>query len=256
MHEAYRRLVTSLKEADRVAVAFSGGVDSALVAQAAIDAGIDTIAITVVSPVFARWQRRQATAAANEIGIKHISVTSDVFPPAGRDRCYRCKQEMAHLWKRTAAEHGFFVVADGVTAADLKNPSIPGARAATEAGIRHPLAELELSAADIREIARHRGLSIWDAPSEACLASRLPPDATVTRKTLNMIEQAEEMLHDISARVRVRCHGDIARIEVPPDAFKTVLQQREHIAARLIELGFRYVTLDLPGFCHGSMHPR
>ncbi|MGC9307954.1 MAG: ATP-dependent sacrificial sulfur transferase LarE [Thermoplasmatota archaeon] len=255
MRAAYQCLVTALKEVDRVAVAFSGGVDSALVAQAAIDAGIETIAITVVSPVFARWQRRQATAAANEIGIQHIIVNADVFPPVGQDRCYHCKLEMARLWTQTAAEHGFSIVADGVTIADLKDPSMPGAHAATEAGIWHPLAELELSGADIREMARYRGLSIWDAPSEACLASRLPPEETITREKLDRIEQAEDLLRSISPRVRVRCHGDIARIEVPPDAFEMVLQQRERIAARFIELGFRYVTLDLQGFRHGSMHP-
>ena len=256
MRTAYQCLVTSLKAVDRVAIAFSGGVDSALVAQAAIDAGIDTIAITVVSPVFARWQRQQATAVATEIGINHISVTADVFPPAGLDRCYRCKLGMVRLWKQTAAEHGFSVVADGVTAADLANPAMPGARATSEAGIWHPLAELAFSATDIREMARQGGISIWDAPSEACLASRLPPEETITSEKLRMIESAEELLHTISPWVRVRCHGDIARIEVPPDVFAAVLEQRERIATRLIALGFRYVTLDLQGFRHGSMHPR
>lgn len=254
MSERYHRLVSLLSDAERVAIAFSGGVDSTLVAMAAIDAGIGALAITVLSPVFATWQRRQASHAAQEIGIRHIVLDTDILPPAGMDRCYRCKQEMARRWKETAAKYGYTCVADGVTAADLADPRMPGARASTRAGIWHPLAELELSEAAIREMAHERGLSVWNTPSEACLASRLPPKEPVTREKLRMIEAAEEMLRGVSARVRVRCHEDIARIEVPWDAFATLLQRRQPIVARLRDLGFRYVTLDLQGFRHGSMH--
>ncbi len=256
MSERYSRLASLLEEADSVAVALSGGVDSALVAAAATDAGIETVAITIASPVFAEWQRRQAVDAAEEIGIRHVVIETDMVPPAGFDRCYRCKQEMARRWKDAAAEHGCTRVADGVTAGDLADPSMPGARAAGEMDIWHPLAELGLSNTDVREIARRQGLSTWDAPSDACLASRLPSEGPVTRDTLRRIERAEHVLRAFTStsQVRARVHDDLVRIEVPLDQVKPVLREREAITTELQDLGFRYVTLDLEGFRHGSMH--
>jgi len=252
----YPRLVSLLSRGDAVAIALSGGVDSALVAAAAADADIEAMAVTVFSPVFAAWQRRQASDVAAEIGIRHVVVETDRLPPVGENRCARCKREMARLWKQTAAAHGFTRVADGVTVADLANPARPGARMATEMDIWHPLAELELAEADIREMAHERGLSVWNVPSEACLASRLPSDEPVTNEKMERIAAAEHMLREISPRVRVRVHDDLARIELPPELAEAVLQQRDAIVAKMHDLGFRYVTLDLQGFRHGSMHPR
>ncbi len=256
MSDRYPRLVSLLSDGDAVAVALSGGVDSALVAAAAVDADIEAMAVTIFSPVFAGWQRRQASDVAAEIGIRHVVVETEWLPPTGENRCAQCKREMARLWKQTAAAHGFSTVADGVTAADLANPARPGARVATEAGIWHPLAELELSEADIREMAHEQGLSVWNMPSEACLASRLPPDEPVTLGKLRRIADAEQLLREISPRVRARMHGDLVRIELPSELFEAVLKQRDAIVAGMLDLGFRYVTLDLQGFRHGSMHPR
>jgi uncharacterized protein len=254
--ERYQTLRSLLQDIGPVAIAFSGGVDSALVAAAAADACIETIAITVLSPVFAAWQRRQAVATAKEIGIRQVLIETDVLPMAGPNRCYRCKQQMADLWTHVAADHGFSTVVDGVTAADLADPAMPGARAATEAGILHPLADLGFPGEAIRDLARHRGLSVWNTPSEACLASRLPSDEQITEKNLQMIENAEAMLREITPRVRARKHGDLVRIAVPPELFKEVLQQRERIASHMHDLGFRYVTLDIQGYRQGGMHPR
>ncbi|MFO8132918.1 MAG: asparagine synthase-related protein, partial [Thermoplasmatota archaeon] len=233
MSDHYPRLVSLLSRGDAVAIALSGGVDSALVAAAAVDADAEAMAVTVVSPVFAVWQRRQASDVAAEIGIRHVVVETDMLPPAGHARCARCKREMARLWKQTAAAHDFARVADGVTAADLANPARPGARMATEMGVWHPLAELELAEADIREMARERGLSVWNVRSEACLASGLPSDEPVTNEKMERIAAAEELLRDMSPRVRARVHGDLLRIELPAELFETVLEQREAIVARM-----------------------
>lgn len=256
MSERYQHLVSLLSNVnvDGIAVALSGGVDSAVVAAAATDADIEALAITIASPVFAGWQRRQATAAAKEIGIRHVVIETDMVPLAGSDRCYRCKQQMARLWKNHAASHGYTRVADGVTADDLADPSMPGAKAAGEAGIWHLLAEIGLSNAAVRAMARRQGLSLWNAPSDACLASRLPPGEPVTREKLQAIEHAEETLRELTPHARARVHGDLVRIAVPPAYVQEVVRQRDAIIARMHDLGFRYVTLDLDGLRHGSMH--
>ncbi|HDS59868.1 MAG TPA: ATP-dependent sacrificial sulfur transferase LarE [Thermoplasmatales archaeon] len=253
----YHTLVERLRPQRRLAIAFSGGIDSSLVARAAVDAGIDALAITVDGPLFSRRSMAQAAEVAQEIGISQVVVTTDYLPlEQSPQRCHHCKAVLARIWKQTAREHGYGRVADGVTGAELADPRLPGARAAGQAGIWHPLAEAGMEEDDIRGTARRLGLSTWKAPGESCLASRVAFGEPVTRGKLHMVEAAEDHLHSLigSGVVRVRLHGGLARIEVDPDDFSTLLHHRTSIARTLLKLGFDQVTLDLQGYRSGSMH--
>lgn len=253
----FETLVETLRRQQHLAIAFSGGIDSSLVARAAMDAGIDALAVTVDGPFFSRRSRAQAAEVAQEIGIPHVVFTTDYLPvEQTAHRCYYCKSVLAQMWKQTARQHGYETVADGVTGSELTDSRLPGAQAASQAGIWHPLAEVGMEKDEVRETARQLGLSVWNAPSESCLASRVAFGEPVTRRKLHMVEMAENCLHSLlgSGVVRVRLHGNVARIEVARHDILLVLHHRDTIAQKLLDLGFTYVTVDLQGYRSGSLH--
>jgi uncharacterized protein len=242
-------------------VAFSGGVDSALVAVAAHRALGDAhmLAVLGVSPSLAASQHEQARAIGRDFGFPLLEVATDELADPGYvanapDRCYYCKRE---LWARlgaVAAERGLAVVADG-TNADDRGEHRPGQRAGFERGVVSPLVEAGLGKAAVRATARALGLPVWDAPAAPCLASRVLYGLEVTPRRLRQVEAAEAELRALGVvgDLRVRHRGSEARLEVAPDQFGQVRAARAAIVARLGALGFRRITLDLLGYRRGSL---
>jgi uncharacterized protein len=241
-------------------VSFSGGVDSSLLAAISRDVlGERAVAVILDSPLMPRRELEHARSVARRLGIECIVVYHDILDlesvvensPA---RCYHCKRSSAGILRSIARSLGIGCVADGVNTTDY-NDHRPGIKACDEEGICHPFVDAGISKSDVREIARSLGLDFWSRPSSACLASRIPYGVRITPDTLKRLEQAEDVLKDIGlSQVRVRAHGDIARIEVLQSEIQEVLMHREVIVNALRKLGFIYITLDLEGFRSGSMN--
>jgi uncharacterized protein len=257
------QLIDLLRSYRRVAVAMSGGVDSAVVAQAAqLALGSDAIAITADSPSVARRDLADARRIAEQIGIRHIVVGTDEFadPDYVRNdgsRCYHCKSELYDRIAGLRGELGFDVICSGANRDDLGDYR-PGLIAAAEHGVRHPLQELGFGKSEIRELARLWQLPVAEKPASPCLSSRIAPGVAATVERTARIEAAESLLHELGLpECRVRYHeGDLARIEVPADAIERLvsLEVRTTLAAKFRELGFRFVTLDLEGFRSGNLN--
>ena len=255
------RLIEAAKSRKRVMISFSGGLDSSLVARVVHDAlGDNSLAVTLDSETFPRSELRDSKRIAAEIGIRHrvIRITAlhnDSFLKNPKDRCYHCKSGEIEMLRKTAVEESMDCIADGVNASDYLEHR-PGIRAADEAGIWHPLVEADIDKRDARELARELGLSVHDKPSMACLSSRIPYGEEITAEKLERIEMSEEFLKSLGfGQVRVRSHGNIARIEVEDCEISKFLSPnvRTSIEEKLIKLGFQYVTLDLRGYRSGSM---
>ena len=250
--EKYEKLVKKIREKKSIAVAFSGGADSSLVAKACIDAGIKCIAITILSPLIPEREKRNAVKVAKEIGIRHVFIEkklSNIVKKNDRRRCYYCKKEDAILLKKYANRNGFNFVADGINAHD----NYIGTIASNEEGIWHPLLELNINKKDIRNILKKLNISIWDKPSESCMATRIGYGEKLTLKKLKKIEKAEDFLLNYSKKVRVRIHKKIARIEVLDEDIENLFIHRKEILKKLKEYGFKYITIDLEGYRKGSM---
>jgi pyridinium-3,5-biscarboxylic acid mononucleotide sulfurtransferase len=257
------KLIETLRGYRRVAVAYSGGIDSTVVAQAAYDAlGIAAIAVTAVSESLAAGELEEAQELAQKIGIRHRVIHTEEFAdPSYRrndsDRCYFCKSELYGRLSGMLDELAVEVIASGANTDDMGDYR-PGLRAASEHGIRHPLQECGLSKADVRALARGWELPTWDKPATPCLSSRVAYGEDPTPERVRMIDQAEQWLRQRGLRVlRVRYHkGDLARIEVPLDDLPRFieLQLRGELIAAFRTLGFKFVTLDLEGFRSGSMN--
>lgn len=239
-------------------IAYSGGVDSGLLASLAQEIlGGRVHCVFIDSPLVPRSAVCSAEQTARDLGlsfeiIPRLSLDDTVRknPP---DRCYHCKLTDARILKRRAEELGLAAVADGVNLSDRAEHR-PGLRASTEEGIIHPYIEAGITKADIRAIARERGLGFWDKPSAACLASRIPYGEEITDEKLRMIEAAEALLHDAGfSQVRVRFHGGIGRIEVSPGEMPRLFAMRDVIVPALKKAGFSYIALDLEGYRAGSM---
>jgi uncharacterized protein len=243
----------------RCIVAFSGGVDSALVvAIAARELGDDALAVTGVSPSLPRSERESASAFAHAVRARHeLLDTNELADPNyasnPANRCYFCKSELYGRLQRVAAAGRYAVIADGLNADDLSEMR-HGRRAADEVGVRSPLAEAGFTKADVRALARALGLDVWDKPAAACLSSRFPTGTAITLELLERVENAERVLADAGLReYRVRHHGEVARIEVALDEIATVLAARETILTGVRAAGYRFVSLDLGGYVRGGV---
>jgi uncharacterized protein len=244
----------------RVVVAYSGGTDSTLLLRVAHDElGEDAIAVTAVSPSTPADELQEATAMAREIRSQHLVVHSDElqdpnYTANSPDRCYHCKYLRFDGLRELAREKGFTYVADGSNLDDLGDHR-PGIRASRELGVRSPLKEAGLTKADVRALSRTLGLPTWDKPSGACLASRIPYGTPITSERLKQIDDAERFVRSLGiSQVRVRLHGDIARIEVEARDLRILVQNRSDLVLELRRLGFSYVTVDLEGYRTGSMN--
>lgn len=255
-------LVERLRRLPSLLVAYSGGVDSAYLALAATRVlGERALCVTADSASYPERHRRMALAVAGEFNLQHEVIrTGELDRPEyranGTDRCYHCKHELFTELAALARARGLAAVADGNNADD-RGDYRPGRRAAREFGVISPLDDAGLSKADIRALSHEAGLPCWDEPASACLSSRIPYFSEVTEEKLRMIEQAEEAIRALGFRVvRVRHHGDVARVELSPAEMPRAVSPEvaPAIDRALRTLGFRFVALDLKGYRLGSLN--
>lgn len=245
-----------------VIVAYSGGVDSAfLSAVATTELGERVLSVTANSPSLAPAELEEAITLAKSIGLNHrVIETQEVersdYQANDSKRCFFCKDELYTKLIAFAAEENYSCVTNGTNADDLGDFR-PGQDAARQYGIRSPLVESGLSKAEIRSLARDLNLPVWDKPAQACLASRIPYGTTVTVEALGQIAKAEQFLRELGIKqLRVRHHGNVARIEIDSNNFSLVFHEttRARITKYFRSLGYAYVTLDLDGFRTGSLN--
>lgn len=263
LDEAREALLETLRSYGRVAVAYSGGVDSVVVAKAAqVALGDAAIAVTAVSQSLAGGELEEARELAREIGIRHQIIHTEEFDNPNYlrnnpDRCYFCKSELYGRLARMMDELEVDVLASGINLDD-QGDYRPGLKAAEEKGVRHPLQECGIGKAQVRELARYWDLSVWDKPATPCLSSRIAYGEPVTPERVAMVDKAEKWLRSQGLRLlRVRYHkNDMARVEVPIDELPKLAAEpvRSELVRVFREAGFKYVTLDLEGFRSGSLN--
>ncbi|MFC2045726.1 ATP-dependent sacrificial sulfur transferase LarE [Chloroflexota bacterium] len=251
-----------IKSTGSLLIAFSGGVDSTLLLKVARDTlGDKVVAVTARSLTYSTDEFNEAREIADGLGVKHITIVSEELDIPGfsdnpPDRCYYCKKELFSKLIETARQEGLNYVADGCNLDD-DNDFRPGTRAAIELGIRSPLKEAGLTKEDVRSLSKKLGLPTWNKPALACLASRFPYGNAITREGLEMVSQAEDFLHGLGLKqLRVRHYDNLARIEVPVEDIEQIFSKdlRTRIVAKLKEIGYTYITLDLQGYRSGSMN--
>lgn len=252
-----------MKQCGSSIVAFSGGADSSLLAKVAFDLlGQRALAVTAVSPSLPKREREEAERITREIGIPHLFIESremedERFKENSIERCYFCKSELFERLKEIAAQRGFQSILYGGNLDD-ENDFRPGSKAALQSGGKAPLKEAELTKEEIRIISKELGLSTWDKPAMACLASRIPFGEEITLQKLHQIESAEEALADMGFKqFRVRHHGEIARIEIGADELERIADSelRRRMIDHVREAGFKFITIDLEGYRTGPFNP-
>lgn len=258
--EKYDLLCARLSNLGSVLIAYSGGVDSTLLAVASHAVlGDATLAVLATSDTYPLSEVEHARRTAVELGLRlHEVDTHELTDPRFRsnptDRCYYCKSELFEMLRTVADARGLKHVADGSNADDLGDHR-PGRRAASEFGVVSPMQDAGMNKADIREVSRMLGLPTWDKPSMACLASRFPYGDEITEDGLLRVASAEEGLRALGLRqFRVRSHGDVARLEVEPAEMQRAWELRERVVKTLHGAGFAYVTQDLEGYRSGSLN--
>lgn len=262
LEQKFNDLKNYIKSLGSVAVAYSGGVDSTFLIKVAHDVlGEKAIAVTARSSTYPEREFNEAVEYIKDIGAQHIVIISEELDIEGfsnnpTNRCYYCKKELFRKVGEVAKEKGIQYVADGSNYDDL-NDYRPGMQAARELQVVSPLKYAKLTKEDIRILSKQLGLPTWDKPAFACLSSRFPYGHKITREKLSMVEKAEQYLMDLGFRqLRVRHHGETARIEIGEQEFDRFLDRAlmRKVAEKLKSLGFTYVCLDLEGYRTGSMN--
>jgi uncharacterized protein len=262
LQEKYQQLQAIFREMDRTLIAYSGGVDSALIAKVAQDVlGDRALAITAISPSLLPEELIEAEEQAESIGIAHevvetLEMENPNYTSNPINRCYFCKSELHDTLKPLAIERGYPYVVDGVNADDLRDYR-PGIQAAKERGVRSPLAEVGFSKVEVRELSKQLGLSWWDKPAQPCLSSRFPYGEEITLEKLQRVGRAEIYLRKLGYRnLRVRSEGETARIELPPEKIQEFVVNTDlsQVVKAFQDYGFSYVTLDLEGYRSGKLN--
>ena len=262
--EKQRQLEEYLKSLKKVAIAYSGGIDSSylLFVVNKVLSKEQVLAVIANGIMVPRKDYEEAIAFLKENHFQYIEVPYKPleiteFKENHKDRCYHCKKELMTTLKKVANENGYEYLLDGKNADDL-TVYRPGNKATEEVGVISPLAKFEISKEEIRQYSKNLGISFWNKPSNSCLATRFPYNTNLTEEGLKKVEQSEEIIKNLGIqKVRVRVHDNIARIEVNPEDFEIILNNIKHknednIVEKIKKLGFSYVTLDLSGLKSGS----
>src|SRR5919109_3480578 len=261
-HQKLARLESLLKDMGEVLVAYSGGEHSSFLLWAAHKVlGERALAVTGRSGSVASGQIEEASQLAKDLGARHVVLDTEeldnpLYVQNPTNRCYHCKDELFTKLEAFAAREGIRWIVEGSNLDDMRDYR-PGMQAAAEHSVRSPLKEAELTKAEIRALSKEAGLPTWDKPAMPCLASRIPYGMVVSPEKLTMIDRSEAYLRSLGFRdLRVRHHGPMARLELPPSDFPKLLEGNTaaEIARTLKEYGFKFVTLDLQGFRSGSLN--
>jgi len=259
-HEKYSNLISYLQTLEKVVLAFSGGVDSTFLLKAAKEALGDNVkAITIHSPYIPKWEIEEAKQLVREIGVAHEIIEASIIDEIRdnpENRCYLCKTAIFSLIKSAANSQGYHYIIDGTNFDDTGDYR-PGLKALKELEVKSPLLECQLTKLEIRSLSRELELNTWDKPAYACLLTRIPYGQKLIEADFEKIENAEKYMMNRGFRaVRVRCHGNMARIEVAKkDRIKLFDEEiLDEISGKLKEFGFKYVTLDLEGYRVGSFN--
>ena len=259
-NDKYNELINYLKGLGKVVLAFSGGVDSTFLLGAAKDALGDNLkAVTIMSPYIPKWEIAEAKELAEKLGVKHEIIEAPIIESIKynpEDRCYLCKTAVFSMIISVAKEQGYDCIIDGTNFDDISDYR-PGLRALKELEVKSPLLECKLTKAEIRAFSKELNLNTWDKPSYACLLTRIPYGNELKVEDFEKIENAERFMMSIGFRaIRVRCHGDLARVEVDRKDRSKLFDEEllDTISSKIKECGFKYVTLDLQGYRVGSFN--
>ena len=259
-NDKYNELINYLKSLGKVVLAFSGGVDSTFLLRVAKEALGDNVkAVTIMSPYIPKWEIAEAKELTEKLGVKHEIIEAPIIESIKynpEDRCYLCKTAVFSMILSVAKEQGYNYVIDGTNFDDISDYR-PGLRALKELEVKSPLLECKLTKAEIRAFSKELNLNTWNKPSYACLLTRIPYGNELKVKDFEKIENAEKFMMSIGFRaVRVRCHGDLARVEIDRNDRSKLFNEEllDTISSKIKECGFKYVTLDLQGYRVGSFN--